>query len=149
MSWGFQKPPYANTAGTRKIQEAIDAAHRRDAALASGKTPPTAAPISPELSTFYGDMDIIPAVFGAAGDLLVLLRPKGLRVLLTIINTLAANPINFAFNRPADNVSGIPIPAAGNVFFDNATPQGDLHVFAPVAGTILVGYINIAAPVIA
>jgi hypothetical protein len=130
----------------RKIQDAIDAARRRENAFLAGHVPPTVAPVPAEISTFYGDMDIIPVVFAAAGDLLVLLRPKGLRVQLGIFNTLAANVINFAFNRQADNVSGIPIPAAGNAFFDNATPQGDLHVFSPIAGTILVSYINIAAP---
>jgi hypothetical protein len=92
-------------------------------------------------------MDIVPYTFlPAGGDQLVLLRPKGLRALLFIVNTLAVGVITFAFNRQSDAVSGIPIPAAGNSTFENAIPQGDLHVFAPVTaagGVVLIGYINI------
>lgn len=127
-----------------KIKQALDAARNREVALKRGWIPPAnTPPADPGVSTImYGDGDVIPIVFAAAGDQLVLPRPKVRRALLSIINTLAANPINFAFGRQADNVSGVPIPAAGNVFFDNAVPQNDVHVFAPVAGTILVLYIN-------
>ena len=127
-----------------KINAALVAARNREIAIARGFVPPSNTPLAdPGISVvMYGDADVLPIVFAGAGDQLVLPRPKVRRVLLSIVNTLAANPINFAFGRPADNVSGVPIPAAGNAFFDNAVPQNDVHVFSPVAGTILVLYMN-------
>lgn len=131
-----------------KIKSAIASAQAREAAYAADSAAAAASPpvpvqsVLPAAAQIYGDMSIIPIVFAGLGDLFVLERPKNTRIFLTIVNTLAANPINFAFGRAADNVSGIPIPAAGNVFFDTAVPQNDLHIFSPVAGTILVGYIN-------
>jgi hypothetical protein len=128
-----------------KVRAAITAAKQRAEAEKRGYHPPSVSPLPTEIATLYGDMTILPVIFAAAGNLLILQRPRGFRALLTIVNTLAANPINFAFNRAADNVSGIPIPAAGNAFFDTAVPQGEVNVFSPVAGTILVGFIDMMA----
>lgn len=127
-----------------KINAALVAARNRETAVARGYVPPSNTPLAdPGISVImYGDADVLSIVFAAAGDQLVLPRPKVRRALLSVINTLVANPINVAFGRQADNVSGVPIPAAGNIFFDNAVPQNDVHVFSPVAGTILVLYIN-------
>lgn len=131
-----------------KIAAAIASARAREAAYAAQESGTPAgvtasgAIIPAGVQNVYGDMFIIPITFTAAGDLFVLERPKNKRVLLVVVNTIALNTINFAFGRAADNVSGIPITSGGNVFFDTAVPQNDLHVFSPAVGTILVGYIN-------
>jgi hypothetical protein len=139
-----------------KIAAAIATAKNRDAiynaAVASGATPAQAETLIGNASqaiptqTFtpgmvYGDFTPLPVVFAAAGSQLVLPRPKNIRVYLLIVNTLAANPINFNFGAAADNTL-YPIPAGGNYIADTSVPQNDLYIFSPVAGQILVGYIN-------
>ncbi len=84
--------------------------------------------------------------FTGAGDQLVLPRPIGTRTLLIIENDLAApNSIRVNFDKIADANTGLRIVAGGNAFFDAVVPQNNIHVFAPVAGNIILTWIN-AAP---
>lgn len=139
-----------------KIKQAIADAQARDKAyndaVAAGATPAQAAAsvAAPTqgipIQTFtpgvvYGDLTTLPVTFAGAGSQLVLPRPKNIRVYLLIVNTLAANPINFNFGNAADNTL-YPIPAGGNYLADTSVPQNDLYIFSPVAGTVLVGFVN-------
>ena len=60
-------------------------------------------------------------------DKLVLSRSRSVRIFLLIFNPNAAN-LYFAWDQVA-STSSIPIPPGGNLFFDNAVPQNDLHLF--------------------
>lgn len=130
---------------------------RQRASLAAGReVQVTEAQTNPELARalsqavdlpqLYGDATILPITFAAAGDLLVLPRPRGTRTLLLITNILPGNPVNYSWDRAADAVTGIPLGAAGGFrLFDNSVPQNDLHIFSPVAGlAVLVEYMNVA-----
>lgn len=89
----------------------------------------------------YGDMQSLTVNLVNNVDSLVLSRPSGTRVFMLIYNANAAN-LYFAFDQQA-NASSLPIPPGGNLFFDNAVPQNDVHLFyigANVAVPIL--YIN-------
>jgi hypothetical protein len=113
-------------------------------------TPPTSPTPPPTISvsegTKYGDAITFQVPFAAAGDLLVLTRPTTKRTLLIIENDLAApNSIRVNFDAQASVNLGLRIINGGNLFFDVAVPQNDIHVFAPVAGNVLVTYMN--APV--
>ena len=60
-------------------------------------------------------------------------------------STTYANNIKlYKFDKPAEVNSGFPIDAGGNVLFDAAVPQNDLHVWTAAAGTITVAFINVA-----
>lgn len=97
---------------------------------------------------FYGDMTVIPVVYGAAADQLVISRPKETRIYLVIVNPLPANPIYVNFDASAaptagGALTGIPVAAGNGAWvFDQAVPQNDVHIYSPVAGTVLVGFIN-------
>lgn len=97
---------------------------------------------------FYGDMTVIPVVYAGAQDQLVLARPKETRIYLVIVNPLPANSIYVNFDASAEPaaggaVKGVPIAAGNGAWvFDQVVPQNDVHIYAPVAGTILVGFIN-------
>ena len=93
----------------------------------------------------YGDMIVQNIAYAASGDIFILPRPTGKRAFLLIINELAApNQARVNFDKPADVNSGFPIDAGGNVLFDAAVPQNDLHVWTAAAGTITVAFINVA-----
>ena len=135
--------PFGNFA--EKIKTAIELARSRnaDAAIAAATAPAPTPPVQVTTQdAAQGDGVVLPIVFPALGDQLALARPPGRRTLLVVINTLAANPVNVNFGVAADNVAGIPIPVGGNLFLDVAVPQNDVHIFAPVAGTVLVFFIN-------
>lgn len=107
-------------------------------------TPPPAAVVNDPLR--YGDVLTQVFTFTGAGDQLVLPRPIGTRTLLIIENDLAApNSIRVNFDKIADANTGLRIVAGGNAFFDAVVPQNNIHVFAPVAGNIILTWIN-AAP---
>jgi hypothetical protein len=91
---------------------------------------------------FYGDMIVFPVVFAAAGERLVLNRPNAMRTSLLIVNSTVAGIVFYTFDRVADNVSCVPIIAGGNRLFDFSVPQGDLHLFAAGAGTVIIEYMN-------
>lgn len=90
----------------------------------------------------YSDAETIPVIFGAAGEQLVLRRPSTIRISLLIVNLSVVGNIFYVFGRTADNVSCVPIGAGGNRLFDSSVPQGDLHIFASGAGTVVVEYMN-------
>lgn len=90
----------------------------------------------------YSDAETIPVVFSASGEQLVLRRPSTTRISLLIVNLSVVGNIFYVFNRTADNVSCVPIGAGGNRLFDNSVPQGELHIFASGAGTVIVEYMN-------
>lgn len=94
----------------------------------------------------YGDMSVKPIVYAAAGDSLVLERPRNTRIFAVIQNNLAAGNISVNFDAVASATNGILIAPGGNLLFDNAVPQNDIHVFASGAGFIIVGFINIDMP---
>jgi hypothetical protein len=136
-----------STPGYRRMMDArIRAAITERDALRGRPTTPSAIPAESILPVAdqarFGDMQTLPVTVTAAGNVAALDRPSFRRVLLIVNNLLVGNTINFAFDRAADAVTGVPIIAGGNVFFDNAVPQGQLNVFIPVAGTILVSFIN-------
>lgn len=92
--------------------------------------------------SMYGDAIVFPVVFAAAGEQLVLQRPNNTRISLLIVNFTVVGQIFYTFDRVADNVSCVPIPAGGNRLFDFSVPQGELHVFSTGAGTVIIEYIN-------
>ena len=92
-----------------------------------GGTPsimPGAGPSEPKR---YGDMQQLSAQLVQNVDNLVLTRSDNLRVFLLIYNSSAVN-LYYAFDQNA-NAACVPIPPGGNLFFDNAVPQNDLHLF--------------------
>lgn len=93
----------------------------------------------------FGDSIIIPVTFAALGEQIALARPNMTRVLLTIVSMFAAAGQNifYAFDRTADNVSCIPIPPGGNRIYERAVPQGELHIWAPGAGTVIIEFMNV------
>jgi hypothetical protein len=91
---------------------------------------------------FYGDAIVFPVVFAAAGERLVLTRPNAIRTSLLIVNSTVVGNIFYTFDRVADNVSCVPIIAGGNRLFDFSVPQGELHIFAAAAGTVIIEYMN-------
>jgi len=110
-------------------------------------TPPTSPTPPPTISVNdgakYGDAVTIVAAFAAAGDLLVLPRPSTKRILLIVENDLVApNTIRINFDAQANANLGLRVISGGNAFFDVSVPQNDIHVFAPVAGNVIVTYIN-------
>lgn len=90
----------------------------------------------------YGDMIVFPVVFAGAGEQLVLQRPNNTRISLLIVNSTVVGNIFYTFDRVADNVSCVPIPAGGNRLFDFSVPQGELHIFSTGAGTVIIEYMN-------
>jgi hypothetical protein len=110
-------------------------------------TPPSSPTPPPTISVNdgakYGDAITLVATFTGAGDLLVLPRPSTKRTLLIIENDLVApNTIRINFDAQASANLGLRVINGGNAFFDIAVPQNDIHVFAPVAGNVIVTYIN-------
>lgn len=75
----------------------------------------------------YSDMQQLSAQLVTGIDNLILTRSDNLRVFLLIFNSSAVN-IYYAFDQTA-NATCVPIPPNGNLFFDNAVPQNDLHLF--------------------
>lgn len=142
-------PPITSEGGQPQIN-GVPLAPLNISAQESGNTPlPAPAAIATTISDpmKYGDMSVIIVAFAAAGDILVLPRPSGKRTLLIVENDLAApNTIRMNFDKIADANSGLRIISGGNAFFDAAVPQNDIHIFAPVAGNVIVTYINVAIP---
>ena len=75
----------------------------------------------------YADMQQQQVALLDGVDKLVLSRSRSTRIFLLIFNPNAAN-LYFAWDQVA-SASSIPIPPGGNLFFDNAVPQNDLHLF--------------------
>lgn len=99
----------------------------------------------------YGDATIFPVTYLAAGNILALVRPSGVRIYLLVQNqlpNLPANNIVINFGTPAAVGTGIIIPPGGNWLLDSRVPQNDLHIYSPAVGVVSVAYINtdISAP---
>jgi hypothetical protein len=92
----------------------------------------------------YGDAQVLTLIYAAAGDVLAIPRPAtNQRVLLIIVNQLAAGNIMINYDNPGSAASGIPIAAGGNIFYDTVVPQNDVHIWASAAGTVQVSYMNL------
>ena len=91
----------------------------------------------------YGDAITQPIVFAGAGEVLALRRSTQIRTRLLIFNKSVIGAISYCFDRPADGASCIDIAAGGSEnFVSGAIPQGDLHIFSPGAGTVVIEFIN-------
>lgn len=90
----------------------------------------------------YSDMVQLLVPIPAGTEVLALPRPGNTRILLCVQNTNASN-LYIAFDQIA-NASGLLIPPGGNVFFDAAVPQNDLHVvYGAAADTVVpIFYMN-------
>lgn len=117
-------------------------------ALSSSSLKDVAEPDATYNRSIYGNAVTLPVVFAGAGEAMILARPSQTRISLLIQNLNIAGGINYCFDRPADNASCILIANGGNRLFDISVPQGDLHVFAAGAGTVILEFMNqdIAAP---
>ena len=107
--------------------------------------PPGQAKMPPQsayIPALYGDAIIFPVVFAAAGERMVLERPNNTRIELLIVNLSVLGNIFYAFDRVADAISSVPIVAGGNRLFDSVCPQGELHINASAAGTVIIEYMN-------
>lgn len=99
------------------------------------------APVPVYEPRLYGDGQVVPIAFAAAGDLLALARPARFqRVWLLIVNDLAASVIRVNFDNPASANVGIAIQPGANIFMDSGVPQNDIHIFSPIAGAITVAH---------
>ena len=116
------------------------------ATLTSNMTPEEARriPAATYAPGQYGDMAQATLVLAAGVDALALTRPKNTRVLMIVYNPTAAN-LFFAFDQVA-SAGSLPIAPGGNLFFDNAVPQNDLHLFSVPGGAIPVLYMNVDLP---
>lgn len=111
------------------------------AASAVGLTAP--APMQVVEEGKYGDATVLPVIFSAAGDLLVLPRPKARRALLIIQNpSTALQSIFYSFDAAASLTSGIEITPGGAQQFDVVVPQNDLHIYVQAAQVVQVLFIN-------
>lgn len=91
----------------------------------------------------YGDAQLLSFTFAVAGVALVLPRPlKSQRILLVIVNDLAAGTMRVGFDNPSAAGIGIPIVAGGNLFMDVKVPQNDIYIFSPGGGIASVLFIN-------
>jgi hypothetical protein len=86
--------------------------------------------LEPEKYGFINQTEIVIPAAATATDQLILPQPTGLRVHLLIINTSATQTIYVAFGQVATVLSGIPILAGNNLFYDNFVPQDEVHVTA-------------------
>lgn len=94
----------------------------------------------------WGDALLQTVVFAAPGNLFVLQRPvRAQRVLLIVVNDLAAAVIRVNFDNPATVGIGVAIGPGGNLFFDAVVPQNDINIFSPAAGQIHVAWLNVDA----
>lgn len=75
----------------------------------------------------YGDMQQLQVALIDGVDKLVLSRSHNTRIFLLVFNPNAAS-LYFGWDQVA-GTSSIPIPPGGNLFFDQAVPQNDLHLF--------------------
>jgi hypothetical protein len=112
--------------------------------LTASMTPNEARRVPSAVSNggIYADMVQLLVPLAIGEETLALPRPGNTRVLLCVQNTNASN-LFVAFDQIA-NTSGLLIPPGGNIFFDAAVPQNDLHIVygAAVATVVPIFYMN-------
>lgn len=90
----------------------------------------------------YGESFNFQVLLVAGQPVKVLDRPNNRRIQLTIQNQNAVGNVFYAFDKAADTVNGIIVPAGGNRLWDTVVPQGDLWLIAPANSTVVIEYIN-------
>lgn len=84
----------------------------------------------------YADMVQMLVPLAAGQEALALPRPKNTRILLVIQNPGVSN-LYVAFDQVASNAA-MAVPPNGNLFFDAAVPQNDIHILYGAAVDILI-----------
>lgn len=90
----------------------------------------------------FGDASVILITFAAPGGIMALARPAMMRTMLLIVNDTVIGQIRYNWDKMADGVGSVPIGAGGNRNFTPSVPQGNLFIFSPGAGNVIIEYMN-------